>query len=146
MRRAFFLIAIILFCFKAPCQSLTLNELTDSLNRADNTKYLISKNFKLVLWVADEFEFKKNDNQTNEERVSSAKGWHMYITKDVNYVKTLLKQASIKFKKRSIKSIRNANKDGRIKAPWEEFTTGKSGISFALYADSAVVLVDFKRP
>ena len=95
--------------------------------------------------MADQFEFKKNENQANEERFSSARGWFVYVTKDINHGKTLLKQAIIKLKKRGTKSIHDANRDGRIKAPWQEFTTGKSGVSFAFYKDSVVVLLDFKH-
>ncbi len=114
--------------------------------RADNTSFLISKKFKLVFSLADEFKFKKNENQPNEERVSSGRGWLEYVSKDMAYIKTLLKQANTELKKRNIKSIRKANNDGRIKIPWHDFTTGKVAISFALLKDSAIIVLDFKHP
>jgi len=146
MIRAFFLIAFVLLCFKAPCQSITLSALTDSLIFTDNRAYLIPKGFALITQVADQSTFKKNENTPFEEELEFSKGASGYISKDINYIKSLLKLAGTKFKKTVTTHIYRNNHHSKETVLSREFTNGKLHLAFAIFSDYALIAIDFIHP
>ena len=145
MRQVFFLIAFILLCIKAPCQSLTFHELTDSLKRIDDSAFLIPRGFVLVKHREMEFVFKKNENTSNEEGIYCEKGGFGYESKNVNYIKALLKQERPKLRRTRV--IRQVDQnDSRLSGTRYEFTNGKMHISFVIFKNYGIIGIDFVHP
>lgn len=144
MKPTFFLVAFTLLCFEASGQSLTFRELTDSLRRIDNSPFLLPKRFVLIQATGAEYLFIKNKGAANEETIHTDKGGFAYISNNVNYITTMLKQAKSKLRK--IRTIRQVDqRNNGSSGTRYEFTDGKIAIAFVIFRNYGIVGFDFNH-